>query len=105
MIVQLIADEQRRKVNLDIGEFLTNIRRLVNKINGAEQQTDYQMSALLQDQLSQEVDDLNSRIGGGIDSLWNRLNTDLPLSVPYKRKSKKTKKLTLKCCAGWEAWS
>ncbi len=76
MIVHLIADEQRRKVNADIGDFLLNIRRLVGKINEAEQKGNYQGSAYLQTQLTQEVDDLNSRIATGIDSLWNRLNTD-----------------------------
>lgn len=76
MIVHLIADEQRRKVNVDIGDFLLNIRRLVSKINEAEQKGNYQGSVYLQTQLSQEVDDLNSRIATGIDSLWNRLNTD-----------------------------
>lgn len=92
VIVQLIADEQRRKVNVDIGDFLTNIRRLVNKINGAEQQADYQISALLQDQLSQEVDDLNSRIGGGIDSLWNRLNTDFAFVSTVQEKIEENEK-------------
>ena len=76
MIVHLIADEQRRKVNADIGDFLVNIRRLVGKINEAEQKGNYQGSVYLQTQLTQEVDDLNSRIATGIDSLWNRLNTD-----------------------------
>ena len=76
MIVHLIADEQRRKVNADIGDFLLNIRRLVGKINEAEHKGNYQGSAYLQTQLTQEVDDLNSRIATGIDSLWNRLNND-----------------------------
>ena len=76
MIVHLIADEQRRKVNADIGDFLVNIRRLVGKINEAEQKGNYQGSVYLQTQLTQEVDDLNSRIATGIDSLWNRLNND-----------------------------
>lgn len=76
MIVHLIADEQRRKVNSDIGDFLLNIRRLVGKINEAEHKGNYQGSAYLQTQLTQEVDDLNSRIATGIDSLWNRLNND-----------------------------
>lgn len=76
MIVHLIADEQRRKVNADVGDFLINIRSLVEKINAAEQQGHYQNSTFLQSKLSQEVDDLNSRIATGIDSLWNRLNTD-----------------------------
>ena len=76
MIVHLIADEQRRKVNAEVGDFLVNIRLLVGKINAAEQQGNYQSSTYLQAKLSQEVDDLNSRIATGIDSLWNRLNTD-----------------------------
>lgn len=76
MIVHLIADEQRRKVNAEVGDFLVNIRLLVGKINAAEQQGNYQSSSYLQGKLSQEVDDLNSRIATGIDSLWNRLNTD-----------------------------
>lgn len=76
MIVHLIADEQRRKVNADVGDFLLNIRLLVGKINAAEQKSNYQSSAHLQAKLSQEADDLNSRIATGIDSLWNRLNTD-----------------------------
>lgn len=76
MIVHLIADEERRKVNPEVGEFLVNIRLFVGKINAAEQQGHYQDSAFLQSKLSQEVDDLNSRIATGIDSLWNRLNSD-----------------------------
>lgn len=76
MIVHLIADEQRRKVNAEVGEFLVNIRLLVGKINAAEQQGHYQNSTYLQSKLSQEVDDLNSRIATGINSLWNRLNID-----------------------------
>lgn len=76
LIVQLIADEERRKVNVEVGDFLVNIRLLVNKINAAEHKGNYQSSAFLQTKLSQEVDDLNSRIATGIDSLWNRLNTD-----------------------------
>jgi|LSQX01.2.fsa_nt_gb hypothetical protein len=76
MIVHLIADEQRRKVNAEVGEFLLNIRLLVGKINDAEHKGNYQHSTYLQAQLSQEVDDLNSRIATGIDSLWNRLHTD-----------------------------
>lgn len=76
MIVHLIADEQRRKVNAEVGEFLLNIRLLVGKINAAEQKGNYQNSTYLQAKLSQEVDDLNSRIATGIDSLWNRLNID-----------------------------
>ena len=76
MIVHLIADEQRRKVNAEVGEFLVNIRLLVGKINAAEQKGNYQNSTYLQAKLSQEVDDLNSRIATGIDSLWNRLNID-----------------------------
>lgn len=76
MIAHLIADEQRRKVNADIGDFLLNIRKLVDKIYAAESKANYQSSAYWQTQLSQEVDDLNSRIATGIKSLWNRLNTD-----------------------------
>ncbi|HKM37047.1 MAG TPA: hypothetical protein VJY83_05360, partial [Thiopseudomonas sp.] len=76
MIVHLIADEQRRKVNADIGDFLLNIRKLVSKIYDAEGKGNYQGSAYWQSQLGQEVDDLNSRIATGIKSLWNRLNTD-----------------------------
>lgn len=76
MIVHLIADEQRRKVNAEVGDFLVNIRLLVGKINAAEQKGNYQDSTFLQAKLNQEVDDLNSRIATGIDSLWNRLNTD-----------------------------
>lgn len=76
MIVHLIADEQRRKVNAEVGDFLVNIRLLVGKINAAEQKGNFAESTFLQSKLSQEVDDLNSRIATGIDSLWNRLNTD-----------------------------
>ncbi|MDY7219640.1 hypothetical protein TOI97_08705 [Denitrificimonas sp. JX-1] len=76
MIVHLIADEQRRKVNADVGDFLINIRVLVGKVNEEESKGHYQRSAYFQSKLSQEVDDLNSRIATGIDSLWNRLNTD-----------------------------
>ncbi|HHX36233.1 MAG TPA: hypothetical protein GX719_13295 [Gammaproteobacteria bacterium] len=76
MIVHIIADEERRKVNSDVGEFLFNIRLLVGKINAAEHKGHYPDSAVLQSKLSQEVDDLNSRIATGIDSLWNRLNSD-----------------------------
>ncbi len=92
LIVQLLADEKRRKVNADIGGFLTNIRTLVNKIYGAEQQADYQYSAILQAQLSQEVDDLNSRIGTGIDSLWNRLNTDFAFVGSVQEKIEENEK-------------
>ena len=52
MIVHLIADEQRRKVNSDIGDFLLNIRRLVGKFNEAEHKGNYQSSAYLQTQLT-----------------------------------------------------
>lgn len=76
MIVQLISDEERRKVNAEVGGFLANIRVLVGKINAAEEKGNYQESAFVQTKLSQEVDDLNSRIATGIDSLWNRLNSD-----------------------------
>lgn len=92
VIVQLIADEQRRKVNTDIGEFLTSIRGLVTRINGAEQQVDYHNSAFLQAQLCQEVDDLNGRIGNGIDSLWNRLNTDFAFVSTVQEKIEENEK-------------
>ncbi len=92
MIVHLIADEQRRKVNSDIGDFCCNIRRLVGKINEAEHKGNYQGSAYLQTQLTQEVDDLNSRIATGIDSLWNRLNNViLPSLALCKKRLMRTK--------------
>ena len=92
MIVHLIADEQRRKVNADIGDFLVNIRRLVGKINEAEQKGNYQGSVYLQTQLTQEVDDLNSRIATGIDSLWNRLNNDFAFVSTVQEKIDKNEK-------------
>lgn len=76
LLVHLTSDEQRRKVNVDVGDFLISIRLLVGKINSAEYKGDYHSSAHLYVKLGQEVDDLNSRIATGIDSLWNRLNTD-----------------------------
>ena len=92
MIVHLIADEQRRKVNADVGDFLVNIRLLVGKVNAAEQKGNYQTSTYLQAKLSQEVDDLNSRIATGIDSLWNRLNTDFAFVSTVQEKIQENQK-------------
>ena len=76
LLVHLTSDEQRRKINVDVGDFLISIRLLVGKINTAEHRGDYHSSANYTVKLGQEVDDLNSRIATGIDSLWNRLNSD-----------------------------
>src|SRR5690606_3307944 len=76
MVVHLIADEQRCKVNADIGAWVGNIRRLVSKINGAEQKGNYQGSVHFQTHPTQEVHDPNSRIATAIDSLWYSLNDD-----------------------------
>lgn len=92
MIVHLIADEQRRKVNADIGDFLLNIRKLVSKIYDAEGKGNYQGSAYWQAQLGQEVDDLNSRIATGIKSLWNRLNTDFAFVSSVQEKIEENEK-------------
>lgn len=92
VIVQLIADEQRRKVNADIGEFLVNIRKQATRIFDAEQKGRYQDSARLQEPLKQEVDDLNSRIATGIKSLWNRLNTDFAFVSTVQEKIEENEK-------------
>lgn len=86
LIAQLIADERRRKVNPEIGDFLEEIRRLANEINQAQQQGNHSHADYLFGGLSQDVDDLNSRIINGLESLWNRLNSDFAFvsSLPEK---------------------
>lgn len=86
LIAQLIADERRRKVNPEIGDFLEEIRRLANEINQAQQQGNHSHADNLFTGLSQDVDDLNSRIISGLESLWNRLNSDFAFvsSLPEK---------------------
>ena len=86
LIAQLIADERRRKVNPEIGDFLEEIRRLANEINQAQQQGNHAHADYLFAGLSQDVDDLNSRIISGLESLWNRLNSDFAFvsSLPEK---------------------
>lgn len=76
LIAQLIADERRRKINPEIGDFLEEIRSRSNQINQAQQQGNHARADHLFSQLSQDVDDLNSRIVNGLESLWNRLNSD-----------------------------
>lgn len=75
LVVHLLKDERRRKVNTEVGDFHESIRHLVGQINKAQQQGQFNQSNFLQNQLAQEVDDLNSRIATGIKSLWHRLNT------------------------------
>lgn len=86
LIAQLIADERRRKVNPEIGDFLAEIRTLVNQVNQAWQQGNHAHADYLFGRLAQEVDDLNSRIVSGLESLWNRLNSDFAFvsSLPEK---------------------
>ena len=86
LIAQLIADERRRKVNPEIGDFLAEIRRLANEVNQAQQQGNHSHADYLFAALSQDVDDLNSRIISGLESLWNRLNSDFAFvsSLPEK---------------------
>ena len=86
LIAQLIADERRRKVNPEIGDFLEEIRRLANEINQVQQQGNHAHADYLFAGLSQDVDDLNSRIISGLESLWNRLNSDFAFvsSLPEK---------------------
>lgn len=76
LIAQLIADERRRKVNPEIGDFLQEIRTRTNQINQARQQANHSYADQLFARLQHEVDDLNSRIIAGLESLWNRLNSD-----------------------------
>ena len=76
LIAQLIADERRRKINPEVGDFLLEIRNRVNQLNQAQQQGNHAHADYLFAQLTQDVDDLNSRIIGGLESLWNRLNSD-----------------------------
>ena len=86
LIAQLIADERRRKVNPEIGDFLEEIRRLANEINQAQQQGNHAHADYLFGRLNENADDLNSRIVGGLESLWNRLNSDFAFvsSLPEK---------------------
>ena len=86
LIAQLIADERRRKVNPEIGDFLEDIRHRTNQINQAQQQGNHAHADYLFGLLAQDVDDLNSRIIGGLESLWNRLNSDFAFvgSLPEK---------------------
>lgn len=86
LIAQLIADERRRKVNPEIGDFLQEIRSRTNQINQARQQGNHAHADQLLVRLGQEVDDLNSRIISGLESLWNRLNSDFAFvgSLPEK---------------------
>lgn len=75
LISHLLKDEKRRKANTDIGEFHENIRHLVGQITHALQQGQQSVAQHSLNRLQQEVDDLNSRLSNGINSLWHRLNT------------------------------
>lgn len=76
LLAEMLADERRRQVNADVGETLEVLRNLVQSFHEAQGRSDFLLAEQLQLRLTQEVDDLNSRFAGAIDSLWRRLNTD-----------------------------
>lgn len=76
LIASMVADENRRHVNADVGDKLETIRLRVRTFREAQRRGDTVKTAQQLHLLTSEVHDLAGQFGEAIDSLWHRLNSN-----------------------------
>ena len=75
-IASMLADENRRHVNTDVGDKLETIRLRVRTFREAQRRGDTVKAAQQLQLLTSEVHDMGGQFGEAIDSLWHRLNSN-----------------------------
>ena len=76
LIASMVADENRRHVNAEVGDKLATIRLRVRTFREAQRSGDTVKAAQQLQLLTSEVHDMAGQFGEAIDSLWHRLNSN-----------------------------